>query len=419
MVQDIQKFKRTKRACYYSYISSAAIFSLPPLLFVTFREQFGISYTLLGTLVLVNFCTQLGIDLIFSFFSKYFNIHKPVKTMPLLTSLGLLLYALVPTFFPQYAFVGLLLGTVIFSVSAGLGEVLLSPMVAAIPSETPERDMSLLHSLYAWGVLMVVILSTLFLRVFGTENWMYLTLFWAALPLGSFWLFSISPLPPMNLSHSESGKAAQKRTLGLGLCVACIFMGSSAENTMTNWISGFMENALQIPKVWGDIFGMALFAVLLGLGRTWYARYGKNIFKMLLVGMIGSAVFYLVAGLSSNGIVSMVACVIIGACTSMLWPGTLILMEENIPAAGVAAYALMAAGGDFGGSVAPQLMGIVVDTVAASDWAARLGKTLSLTTEQVGMKAGMVATALFPLAGVGVLLVIKKVFKLKWHTNKN
>ena len=142
-----QGFKRTKLACYAAYFTMASIFSLPPLLFVTFRETYGISYTLLGTLVLTNFCTQLIVDLIFTVFSKRFNVHKIVKIMPLMTTVGLLTYALVPTFFPDMAYLGLLLGTVIFSVSAGLSEVLLSPVIAAIPSDNPQRDMSLLHSL--------------------------------------------------------------------------------------------------------------------------------------------------------------------------------------------------------------------------------------------------------------------------------
>ena len=71
-------YKRTKFACYFAYVAGASVFCLPPLLFATFRELYGISYTLLGTLVLINFCTQLGIDLIFSFFSRYFNIRKTI-----------------------------------------------------------------------------------------------------------------------------------------------------------------------------------------------------------------------------------------------------------------------------------------------------------------------------------------------------
>ena len=76
-------FKTTKLACYSAYFTMSSIFCVPPILFVTFRELYGISYTLLGTLVLVNFFTQLGIDLLFTAFSKYFNakirISQPIS----------------------------------------------------------------------------------------------------------------------------------------------------------------------------------------------------------------------------------------------------------------------------------------------------------------------------------------------------
>lgn len=400
-------YKRTKYACYYSYLSMSSVFCLPPLLFMTFLDMYGISYTLLGTLVLVNFCTQLTVDLIFSFFPRIFNIRKTVIAMPLITSAGMLIYSIVPSVFPEYAYAGFVIGTVVFSVSAGLSEVLLSPVVAAIPSEHPDKDMSLLHSLYAWGVVSVVVLSTIFLSIFGTENWMYLTLFFAIIPILASYMFATSSIPPMNVTQSIASKGDKKRNKTLLLCVMCIFLGSAAENTMSNWVSSYMESALQIPKSIGDIFGMALFAVLLGLGRTLYAKYGKNITNTLILGMAGSVVCYLTAGLSGNVIFSFIACVLTGCCTSMLWPGTLILMEEKIPNPGVVAYALMAAGGDFGASVAPQLMGIVVDTVSESNLAMQLGETLALTPEQLGMKAGMLVAAVFPLIGVVLLLYIK------------
>lgn len=404
-------YSKTRLACFYAYLSMASIFSLPPILFVTFREMYGISYTLLGTLVLVNFCTQLSIDLIFTFFTKYFNIHKTVKIMPILTSIGLLIYAIVPALFPSIAYFGLLLGTVIFSVSAGLSEVLLSPVIAAIPSKHPDKDMSMLHSLYAWGVLIVVIISTIFLNLFGRENWMYLTIFFAILPLFGSYLFFTSPLPEMNLSQNTDSSQAKHRNFGLILCMACIFLGSAAENTMANWISSYMENALHISKTLGDIFGMALFAILLGSARTFHAKYGHNIYKVLIGSMIGASACYIIVGLSGNIIVSFVACVLTGCFSSMLWPGTLILMEEKIPNPGVAAYALMAAGGDFGASVAPQLLGIIVDKVTISNWAATLGNTLSLSTEQLGMKTGMLIASVFPFMGIFLLIYIGRYFK--------
>ncbi len=407
----MKNFKRTKYTCYFSYVSIASVFTLPPILFVTFREMFSISYTLLGTLVLVNFCTQLTVDLLFTFFTKHFNIHRSVRIMPLLTCLGLVVYALVPTFLPRLAYAGLLTGTVIFSISAGLSEVLLSPLVAALPSDNPERDMSMLHSLYALGVVTVVLVSTLFLKLFGSENWMLLTLFWAMLPIVSFVLFCASPLPDMTLSHSTSGDSGKRKRLGLTLCVICIFLGSAAENAMTNWISVYMESALHIPKALGDIFGLASFAALLGLGRVLNAKYNPNISNVLLLGMVGAAVCYITVGISAIPMLSMIACVLTGLFTSMLWPGTLILMEEKIPNPGVTAYALMAAGGDFGGSVAPQMLGAVVDGVAASGWGIRLSQTLSVTPDQLGMKVGMLLAALFPLAGIILLLGMKKHFR--------
>ncbi len=403
-------FRKTKLTCYYTYLAMSSIFTLPPLLFITFRQMYNISYTLLGTLVLINFCTQLTVDLIFSFYAQHFNISKTVRLMPFITTVGLVIYALSPVLFGEYVYIGLVLGTVIFSVSAGLSEVLLSPLVAAIPSDNPERDMSLLHSLYAWGVLSVVIISTLFFKLFGAHNWMYLAGFFAVLPAIACVLFCTSSMPDVNVSHNSKQDSAKKRSIVLALCVCCIFLGSAAENVMTNWVSGYIESVLKISKAVGDIFGLALFAVLLGMGRTLYAKYGRNITNILFWGMAGAAVCYVVAGMSGNPYVTLVACALTGLCTSMLWPGTLILMEEKMPSPGIAAYALMAAGGDFGASVAPQLMGAVVDFVAQSKWAFDLADKLMLAPEQIGMKTGMLITALFPIAGVALLTFIKNRF---------
>ncbi|MBQ4120884.1 MAG: MFS transporter [Clostridia bacterium] len=408
----MKHYNRTRFACFSAYFTMSSVFCVPPLLFVTFRELYGISYTLLGTLVLTNFCTQLLVDLVFTAFSRHFDYKKIVRFTPLVTSLGLGLYALLPTMFPSHAYIGLWIGTVIFSVASGLSEVLLSPTIAALPSENPQRDMSMLHSLYAFGVVTMVLISTLFLKVFSFENWVYLIYFLAALPVFSAVLFMFSPMPEFVSSEASGGiSGTKKRAVGLAFCVGCIFFGSCAENVMSNWISSYMENALGIEKALGDILGVAMFAVLLGLMRISYARFGKRIFRVLLIGMSGAAACYLVVAFSSNVVLAFVACILTGLCTSMLWPGSLIMMEENLPGMGVAAYALMAAGGDLGASAAPQLMGVVIDTVAASDFAKEASVRLGITAEQVGLKAGMLVTALFPIIGVVVLLLAMRYFK--------
>lgn len=403
-------YHATKYVCYYTYLAMSSVFCLPPILFTTFREMYGISYTLLGTLILTNFCTQLAIDLVFSFWGSHFNPHTAVRITPLLTGVGLMIYALTPMLFPDRAYAGLLMGTIVFSLAAGLGEVLISPTVAALPSPHPEKDMAALHSLYGYGVVMVVVLSTIFLELFGTSSWMYLVLLWAILPVIASILLFRSPLPKMDISHADDVQAPGKRNTGILLCMLCIFFGSAAENSMTNWVSTYIEGALRIPKAVGDILGLTLFAVLLALTRSWYAKYGKNIYRVLLVSMSASVICYLAASLSPSPVISMIACVLTGIFTSMLWPGTLILMEEQVPSPGVAAYALMAAGGDFGASIAPQALGVIVDTVAASGWVIPVSASLSISPEQIGMKVGMLIAAVFPMLGVGVLLYMRRCF---------
>lgn len=401
-------FGRLKTACYLSNISMSVVGNLPPLLFLTFRSLYGISFSLLGLLILINFVTQLTIDLIFSFFSHKFNISKTVKSIPILTILGLLVYSLWPVFLPQYAYAGLVTGTVIFSLSSGLVEVLLSPIIAALPADDPDREVSKLHSIYAWGVVAVILISTLYLLIFGGENWYYLTLLFALVPLGSAVLFAGSQLPPMESPQQTSGIATLFKTKGLWLCVIAIFLGGASECTMAQWVSGYLEQAMGIPKVWGDVFGVAVFALMLGLGRTLYAKKGKDVTRVLLWGAVGAAGCYLIAAVSSIPLVGLFACGFTGFCVSMLWPGCLIAASDRIPHGGVFLYAMMAAGGDLGASVSPQIIGIVTDAAISSPAIRTLAQSLSLAPEALGMKLGMLVGMLFPIAAIGVYAHMRK-----------
>ena len=107
-------------------------------------------------------------------------------------------------------------------------------------------------------------------------------------------------------------------------------------------------------------------------------------------------------------LLGLAACALTGLCASMLWPDTLLVMAEIVPAAGVSAYALMAAGGDLGASVAPQLIGLIADTAAANPHLIALADALGLTPAQIGMKSGLLVAALFPAAGILAVGVIRR-----------
>lgn len=400
--------RRVRLSCYAMNLSMSVVGTLSPLLLLTFRSLYDLSYSLLGLLVLINFCTQLTVDLIFSFFSHKFNIEKTVKTIPVLTILGLFVYAAAPWLFPSAVFVGLAIGTAIFLAAAGLGEVLISPVVASLPSDNPERDMSKLHSVYAWGVVGIVLFGTLFLFFVGAKAWQLLALLLSLIPLSAALLLLGTRLPKMQTPDRVSGVVSQLKNRRLWLCVLAIFLGGAAECTMAQWSSSYLERAIGIPKLWGDIFGMALFSVMLGLGRSLYAKYGKNITRVLFWGAIGATVCYFTAAVSSVEIVGLLACAMTGLCTSMMWPGCLIAASDRFPNGGVFLYALMAAGGDLGASVSPQLVGIVTDLVSANPQAfAWLGEQ-GASPDRLGMKLGMLVGMLFPLAAIGVYFALHR-----------
>lgn len=404
----MQNTTRLKYACYSANVTMAAVGNLSPVLFLTFRALYGISYTLLGMLVLINFATQLIVDLAFSFFSHKFNIEKCVRSIPLISISGFIIYAVFPMIFPEMAYTGLVIGTIIFSSASGLAEVLISPVIAAIPSDDPDREMSKLHSVYAWGVVFVIISSTLFLLIFKNNNWHYLALLFTIIPLISAVLFSKCHIPKMQTPEKISGAVNLLKNKALWLSIVAMFIGGSAECTMAQWSSGYLEQALNIPKTIGDIIGVAGFALMLGLGRTLYAKHGKNIEKVVFLCICTASLCYLVCALSPYPVLGLLACALTGIATSMLWPGNLVIASQRFPQGGVFIFAMMASAGDLGASVGPQLVGAVTDMAIRNSYIADIAIDLNLTVEQAGMKLGMLCAMMFPLTGIMVYGILGK-----------
>ena len=401
-------YKNVKLGCYATNITMSVVSSLSPVLFATFHNKYNISYSLLGLLIAICFFTQLVVDLIFSFFSHKFNIAKTVKLTPVIASIGFLVYSLSPYLFPNNIYIGLCIGTIIFSLASGLCEVLISPVIAAIPSENPDHEMSKLHSIFAWGVVGIIIFDTLFLKIVGYHNWQYLCMCLIIVPLTSFFFFLKAEIPPMETPQKVSGAVGMFKNRQVWVCFFAIFFGGAAECTMSQWSSSYLETALGIPKVWGDIFGVALFSVFLGLGRTLYSKFGKNIGFVLFLCGVGATVCYLVAAVSPFPIIGLLACAFTGFCTSMLWPGSLIVANERVTDGGVFIFALMAAGGDLGASIGPQMVGIVTDTVSVTKIFNTLALNLNISPEQLGMKIGILIGMLFPLVAIPLYRYIWK-----------
>ena len=235
----------------------------------------------------------------------------------------------------------------------------------------------------------------------------------AAVPLVASLLFAGAKIPEMTTPKSTSGTLKFLKCRELWVCVFAIFLGGAAECTMAQWSSGYIEIALGIPKIYGDIFGVAIFGLTLALGRSLYAKFGKNVTKILFLGAIGAFICYTVAAISSLAIVGLFACALTGFCTSMLWPGTLVVAADKFPNAGVFIFALMAAGGDLGASVGPQLVGLIADAAIESSTLSSFAIKIGLSAESFGMRLGMLVGALFPLIAIFVYLnIIRKTRKV-------
>ena len=426
-----KSYRRTVAACYSVNVTMSVIGNLSPLLFLTFHELYGISYSLLGTLVLINFFTQLTVDLIFSFFSHKFNIPLTVRLTPIIAIAGLLLTALAPMLFPGAVYLGLVLGTVVSCAACGLCEVLISPVIAAIPAENPEREMSKLHSVYAWGVVGMVVVATAFLLFSGSDHWQtllgfgpmkwlalaepwqWLTLLMTLVPITAAILFARAPIPQMQTPEKTSGAVRFLKDPGVWLCILAIFLGGAAECTMAQWASGYLEQALGLPKVLGDLLGVALFAFALGFGRSLFSKIGKYPSRAILWGAVGATACYLIAALSPFAIVGLLGCALTGFCVSMMWPGSLLVASDRYPAGGVLIFALMAAGGDMGASVGPQLVGMITDFAILNPSVSSLAGSLGLAPEQLGMRLGILIGALFPMVAIFVYAHFRKQDKKK------
>lgn len=404
------RYKFTKLGCYFMNINMAIIVTLSPLLFVVFREIYDISYTLLGLLIFINFSTQLLMDLLFTFFSKKFNIKLLSKSIPFIIILGMLVYALTPYFSVNLTYVGLLVGTFIFSVAGGLLEVLINPLFVNVPNNNDERALSKLHSMFAWGVIGVVVITTLFLNWFSKNNWQILVLIFTIIPLICGIFLILAKIPEIEEGESQSGGKNLLKNASVWVVVLAMFFGSAMEGTISQWSSSFLEKAVQIPKVLGDIFGVAFFSLMLGIGRTLYSKFGKNIINILLVSSSLSIVFYLLLALVDVPVISIISVAMLGLLASMVWPGSLMISNSKF-GGGVAIYALMAAGGDFGAAVGSQYLGYAIDLSINSNFLVGLANKLSVEIESLAMRFSLLTAVIFPIITTILFLIIKKMKK--------
>ncbi len=384
-------YKKTLIACYLGFVTQAITANFAPLLFLTFKDTYGITLEKIAMIPLVFYLTQLLVDLAATKFADKVGYRICVIFSQILSAAGLLLMAVLPDALPS-PFVGIMISVVLYAIGSGLIEVLISPIVEACPFENKEGTMSLLHSFYCWGAMGVIIGSTLFFSIFGVENWRILAVIWALVPLYNTLNFISCPIERLVEDGEGMGIKNLLRTPIFWLMIALMVCSGASEASMAQWASAFTESAIGVSKTVGDLAGPCAFAFFMGIARMIYGKFSErlDLTKVMLGCGILCAGCYLLASLAPIPILGLAGCALCGLAVGIMWPGSISLSSKKCPRGGTAMFAFLALAGDLGAMVSPSLVGTISE-IAGGD-----------------LKSGLLVATAFPVVLVAVLAVLNK-----------
>jgi len=373
-------YKTTIAACFLGYIVQAIVNNFIPLLFITLQDTYLIPLSQITLLVTINFGIQLLVDMLSSVFMDRIGYRASGVIAHVCAAVGLILLTILPNIMDP--FIGILLSVAVYAIGGGIIEVLVSPVMESCPTDNKEKAMSLLHSFYCWGHVGVVLISTLFFAAAGIENWRVLALSWAVIPMINAYIFARTPIAPL-ISEGEKGMSMKELFASKAFWILVLMMicSGASEQAVGQWSSAFAEQGLGLSKAVGDLVGPMTFAVMMGVTRIFYGKYGERI--QLDKFMTASAVLcvgaYLLISLSPWPALSVVGCALCGLAVGIMWPGTFSRAAVVLRRGGTAMFALLALAGDLGCSGGPTLVGIVSDLLGGN------------------MKLGILAAIVFPV----------------------
>lgn len=352
-------YNKTMHACFLGSIVQAIINNFAPLLFLTFQHSYQIPLSQITLLVTFNFGLQLLADALAIPFIHKIGYRISMVVALLLCAAGLMLLSFLPDLFSK-PFYGLLIAVSVYAVGGGLMEVLLSPIVEACPTDNKEKAMSILHSFYCWGHVGVVLLSTMFFYVAGIQNWKILCFIWSSLPLFTAFLFLKVPIATL-IPAGETGLSLKKLAGVKMFWVLALLMvcAGASEQAVSQWASTLAEKGLGMTKSIGDLAGPMSFAIMMGIARLIYGKYGEHVKleKCMIASSLLCIASFLTIALVPNPIIALLGCAMTGFSVGIMWPGTFSIAAATIKRGGVTMFALLALGGDLGCALGPSLVG--------------------------------------------------------------
>lgn len=389
------KYEKTVTACCVGYIVQAVVNNLFPLLFVYFNEQYKIPLYLISIITAYNFGLQILVDSASASVVLKLGYRKTAILSAALAGLGLAVGGLTPYVFKGYAsiYAGIMTAVTLMAVGGGVMEVILSPLIEALPVENKAAKMSFLHSFYCVGHILVVLAATGFFNVFGIEKWTICSFALIIVPVIDVILFLKCPIVSPEGDEKPVGRGKLFTNKTFVLFFILMFAAGAAEQAIAQWISYFAEKGLSINKSAGDLVGGCAFAFGMFLSRILFGTVGKkrgfNIRKSVVICGVCLTACYVLAVFSPLAELSLVALGAGGFFVGIMWPGIYSIAGETFHSGGTVMFSMLALGGDVGCTAGPSLVGLIS---SAAD-----------------IKTGLLFAAAFPMIiTVGAIILIGK-----------
>jgi fucose permease len=245
---------------------------------------------------------------------------------------------------------------------AGMLDMVLSPVVAALNPERRTRALNWLHSFYCVGAVVTIGLGTLVLGAGG--GWRAACLLLVALPAGLAAAMAALKFPALSADGKRTRMRALAREVWFVAAMAAIFLGGATEAGLAQWLPAYAEKSLGYP-VWMGGMALLVFSVAMALGRMAAGSAGAAMspFAMMAWGCGATVVLFVAGSFFPVRAVALGACVLAGFTGSCLWPTLLAVTADRHPNGGASMFGALAALGNAGGSALPWVGGWVADVL--------------------------------------------------------
>ena len=349
--------RRALYACYGAMMCLAMALNFLPVYLTTFSHTFGVSAELtteqLGRIPAVMFLSFIIAILATGPLADRCHARVIILLALATTTLGLGAVAAAPSY------TMLLFAVALMGFGAGVLDMILSPLVAALQPERRSAAMNWLHSFFCIGAVSALLIASVALA--WDISWRMVAVGLMLAPIASFLIFLRLPLPTLiQEDRQRESMPTLFRQPYFIACLIAIFLGGATEMGLSQWLPTYAEHGLGYSK---EIGGLALagFSIGMAIGRIGAAMLHEKVPAIpLMMGCCAvTIVLFIIISIAPTPAIAITAAIAAGVSGSCLWPTMLAITADAYPQGGATMFGVLTAFGNAGCSLVPWLVGII------------------------------------------------------------